>query len=163
MKVPPLLSAMKRVIRRIQVDYQSTRGMIPTLDEGLDKEPIHCLGVDCDLPIPIVCRQTRSPPLKPPQSAAACQRLASISRRTPILATGILLPDHRCQQLVPTQLVMVIQVLISQGQSKYPLSHQVVNAVLGELRPAVVIEALGEPTQNPPPTLHLPQQQCTTI
>jgi hypothetical protein len=59
--------------------------------------------------------------------------------------------------------IMVVEVLVTQGQSIHPLADELAHAVLDEIRMAVVDELRGQTLDDPRAPLHLPQQQGAAI
>lgn len=62
-----------------------------------------------------------------------------------------------------TQRVVVVEVLVPQGQGKYQLGDKFVNRVFDQFGIAVVGEAGGKSPQNTRFGLHLPQQQAARV
>jgi hypothetical protein len=97
------------------------------------------------------------------QRALARQWLAAVAVLAPIPAERVSLPGQNRQQRVLAELLVVAQILVTEGDPIHPLTHELLNAVLHQPRVPVVGEARGQPTKNPPPPLYLGQQQRAAI
>jgi len=82
--------------------------------------------------------------------------------RQPFPARIPFLHQHR-QQGIVAQLLVVVQVFISQSQSVHPLGHQFFQPVLDSFPSAMIAETSRELTDHPHPLLHFPQQQTTPV
>ena len=80
--------------------------------------------------------------------SASCRRPAAVD--VPALA-------QQRQQPVPAQLVVVVEVLVAQADAQHALLHQPLHRMLDPFRPAMILEAPGQPPQDVRAPLHLPQ------
>jgi len=72
--------------------------------------------------------------------------------------TGIrLLHQHRQQWIVP-QLLVIVQIFVSQGQTIDSLGHQLLQRVLDQIRIPIISETSGKLVQNPDALLDLPKE-----
>ncbi len=79
------------------------------------------------------------------------------------MAAGIrLLDQHRQQGIVP-QLLVIVQVFVSQGQPIDSLGHQLLHRMFDQIGIPIIGEAGGKLAQDPNALLDLPQEQTTTI
>jgi hypothetical protein len=76
---------------------------------------------------------------QPVQRALPGQGLPSILLPPPSLPRGVNLPDQRRKKRINSQLVMVVQVLVSQGQGIDALGNQIRDRMLDELGIALVL------------------------
>ena len=97
------------------------------------------------------------------ERALAGQRLAAVAQFKSMLTGDIFLAHQRGQERISPQLVVVVQVFVTQGQREDPLLDQVRHRVLDEIGIAKIIEAAGQFGQHPRPGLDLPQQQAARI
>ena len=74
------------------------------------------------------------PPLESVQGAFPRQSVASIARSAPALARRVALTDTCRQQGIPTQILVIIEILVPEGEPKDSLSQQVFDRVLDPLR-----------------------------
>ena len=70
--------------------------------------------------------------------------------------------QHRHHRVL-AQLVVVVEILITQRQPEHALRDQIQQRVLDLLGAAVVGEASGEPLHDPSPLFHLLQQQRSPV
>ena len=82
------------------------------------------------------------------EGAGTGQGLAAVARQQPVLPGRVELADHRRQQRVQPEAVVVVEVLVAQRQAKHPLAHQFPDAVLNGIGLAVVDELLGQSRQD---------------
>src|SRR5512144_2151668 len=97
------------------------------------------------------------------ERALAGQLLAPIPLSLPGLARGIILADDSGEQGVAPQVVMVVEVLVAQGQAVDPLGDEIGEGVLDEVGLAVVGEAGGELTDDGGELLGLAEQQGAAV
>ncbi len=79
--------------------------------------------------------------LQPVERALAGQRLATITRIRPILACRIGLSHEHRQQRIGPELIVVVEILVPQRQSKHTLLEQGFDRVFDLLGIAVIVEA----------------------
>ncbi len=96
------------------------------------------------------------------QCALARQRLPLIPAGA-ILTSGIRLPHQHGQQRIVTQIVVIVEVFISQTQSVHALSNQFFDRVLDQFRITMIDEAPHKPGDDPRSRLDLPEQQASGI
>ena len=78
-------------------------------------------------------------------------------------SAGSSLPASTAKLEVLAQLVMIVEVLVTQRQSENPLRQQGFEPVFDVDRVAPVIEALREPPYQPEAAIHLSQQKRARI
>ena len=81
----------------------------------------------------------------------------------PGLAGGIGLPDDGGEQRVAAEVVVVVEVLVSQGQGVDPLGDEFLDGVFDEVGIAVVGEAGGELSDDAGESLGLAEQQRAAV
>ena len=104
------------------------------LQEQIDEQPLDRGRVMADL---VVARRLRPAQFQPVQRRLARQRRAI---RPPRLE---LAGQHRQHRVVP-QLVVVVQVLVTERDAEHPLRHHRADTVLHQLRHPRVAEARGK-------------------
>ena len=78
-------------------------------------------------------------------------------------AAGIcLLNQHRQQGIVP-QLLVIVQIFVSQGQTIDSLSHHLHHLVFDQIGIPIIGKAGGKLAEDPDALLDLPQEQTTAI
>src|SRR5262249_28078144 len=73
------------------------------------------------------------------------------------------LADHGCQQGVVPQIIMVVEILVTQSQGVNSLRDEVLKGVLDELRVTMIGEARGELLDDPGEHLGLTEQQAAAV
>ena len=73
-----------------------------------------------------------------------------------------LLHQHRQQGIVP-QLLVIVQIFISQGQTIDSLSHQLLHLVFDQIGIPIIGEAGSKLVEDPDPLLDLSQEQTTAV
>jgi hypothetical protein len=81
----------------------------------------------------------------------------------PGLAGGIALADDGGEQRVATEVVVVVEILVSQCRGVDPLSDQLPDGVLDEVGVAVIGEAGGELSDDAGQLLGLAEQQGAAV
>ena len=74
----------------------------------------------------------------------------------------LLLNQHRQQGIIP-QLLVIVQIFISQGQPIDSLGHQLLYRMFDQIGIPIIGEAGGKLVEDPNALLDLPQQQTTAI
>jgi hypothetical protein len=75
------------------------------------------------------------------------------------LAEHVGAPAHRGHQRIEAQAVMVVEVLVAQGDAHDALAQQHRQVMLDKMAVAAVAETSGELLAHTPDPVHLPQQQ----
>ena len=78
-------------------------------------------------------------------------------------ALRVPLPHQSGEQGVHPELVVVVQILVSQAQSVHPLGNEVEHRVLDQVRITVIDEAGGEVLEDAGAQIHLTQKQASRI
>ena len=160
---PPLLTTVQSVVRRVQVQPDLGRRLRLGLQEQVHQQPVHRRRIGGDALVAVRGRTVRRAQLQPVQRARTGQRTPPVPRTRPVAARGITPAHQHRQQPVPTQLVVVVQVLVAQRQTVHPLRDQRSNVVLHAVRVAVVREALRQAVQKPQANVGLAQQQSAAV
>ena len=71
--------------------------------------------------------------------------------------------QQHSQQRIVAQLLVIVQILLTQGQTIDALRHQLLHGVFDPVRIAIIGEAGGKLAQDPDALLDLPQQQTTAV
>ena len=152
-----LLAAVHRVVRRVDVEHQPGRGQPPRpgVDEQLGQKRLERLRVVGDPVVPL-----RLP--VPGRVFEAVQRALARQRRAAPAPSLELARQQRQHRIVP-QGVMVVEVLVSQGQPRDALRHQRVQGMLHKTRIAPVREAGGHPVEQTHGSVDLAQQQAARV
>ena len=133
------------------------------LQKNIHQHPIHRALVQDDLLVPLLFSQLRRPQFHAVQRALARQGGALIAHPSPIFPRQILLLHQHRQQRIASQLLVIVQILVAQGQSVNPLPHQLPHLVFPQLRIPIVAKAARELADDARPLLHFAQQQSPSV
>jgi hypothetical protein len=93
----------------------------------------------------------------------ACQRYTCAAFVEAVLSGNVAATGHQCQQRVMPQLLMVVEILVSQSNPPHTLSQKFFDSEFDRIRTAVVSEGLAERPQDAEPFFDLPQQQSAGV
>ena len=150
---PSLLITVDRIIGRIKIKDDLVRCSVVRLQKQVDQKSLDRHWIVRDL---VITRR-----LQPAQ-------LESVERRLPSGRCAILAPclefsgQHRHQRIV-AQLVMVVEILITQRDSEYPLTNQGHDLVLDEILTPFVVKAPGKPIHHLDRAIRRAQKQRSRI
>ena len=137
----PLLAAVQRHVGGVQVQHQLLRRRPEALREQLRQQRVEAPEVRHHLAmLPVQARRRRQ--LQPVQRALARQRLA-------VVAALLQAAQHRAQQRVLAQRVVIVQILVAQRHAEDALTHQRLHLVHDVGGVAVVGEAGRHPAEQP--------------
>src|SRR5690606_17130166 len=119
-----LLRAVQRRIGRIQIQYDLLGRLRIGVQKQLYEQPLDCGRVGQDLVI------ERKP--RPGKQLQAVQR-ALAGKRLAVLALRLELAKQHAKQRILAQLIVIVQILISQRQRKQPLAQQRAHRMLDQL------------------------------
>ena len=123
---PPLLAAVRLVVGAVDVEHEPGRGRAgPAVDEQLGEQVLKRRGFVAD-PV-VLARLAFGGVLEPVQRALAGQRRA-VPAAAPELA------GQEAEHGVAAQVVVIVQVLVAEGEADDALGHQRPDGVLGEPR-----------------------------
>ncbi len=148
---PPLLAAVRLVVGAVDVEHEPGRGRAgPAVDEQLGEQVLKRRGFVADPVVP--ARLAFGGVLEPVQRALAGQRRA-VPAAAPELA------GQEAEHGVAAQVVVIVQVLVAEGEADDALGHQRPDGVLGEPRVAVVGEAGGHAVEQAAVAADPPEQE----
>ena len=130
------------------------------LDSHLEQQRLHLLRVKLDLvqrPLPVGTE------FEAVERAFACQRLALVLLLAAVEAEHVGASANRRQQRIQAQALMVVDVLVAQGDAHDPLAQQHGQLVLDEKGIAVIGEKPGKLLAETPDPVHFPQQQRAAL
>ena len=155
-KDPALLAAVHLIVRRVDVQHEPGRRLaLPGVDERLQEHALQRVRVVLD-PVVAARLAARGRVLETVQRALARQC------RTALAASLQLAGQQRQQGVVP-QLVVIVEILVPQGNAHDPLGHQCPHRVLRQTAVAVVREACGHPVHETERPVDLPEQQSSRV
>jgi len=161
---PALLSAVDRVVGRVQIEHDlvGRRGGV-RLQEQLDEELLDGGRIELDLLVTLAGGDARRGQLEPVERALASERLAAITAALAHLARWIELAHQRRQQWIVAQRVVIVQILVAERQRVGALGNQLLDRVLDERWVAVVGKAARELRDDARGALTLAQQQRAAV
>ena len=128
------------------------------LEEQRDEQVLDLMGRAGDLLVAVVLVGPDGGQFDAVEGALAGQGLASIGLAAAGFAGGVRLADDGGQQRIVAEVVMVVEVLVAQGQAVDPLGDEVLQRVLDQVGVTMIGEAVGELADDPGELLDLPEQ-----
>jgi hypothetical protein len=141
--------AVQRIVGGVEIENDLFRRRRVRLQEQRHEQPFHRRRIMAD---PVIPRRRLPAQLEPVE-----RRLAG-HRRTVLAPRSQLARQHRHDRIVP-QLIMVVDVLISQRNPEHPLPNQGRRQMLDQFPFAPVHEAGGKAINQPDRTIRRSQQQ----
>jgi hypothetical protein len=154
---------VQRIVGRVQVEHDLARRRSLRLQKNLHQQSVHRFHLQRDLLVALFFLPLGRSQLQPVQCTLARQRLAPVAPPGPALAPRIRLLGQYCQQRVAPQLLVVVQVFVTERQRVDSLRDQPPCRVLHLPRRPMVPKTFRKTLNDPRPLFHLPQQQATPI
>ena len=129
------------------------------LDVEIHQQAIHGRLVHHDLLVASVGLGIRRRQLQPVQGALARPGFAPVLLPPPVLALHVPLAGQQRQQGILPQLIVVVEILVAQGDAVHALPHQLADAVFHQVRSPVIAKTGGELAQDAGALFHRAQQQ----
>ena len=82
--------------------------------------------------------------LQPIKRTLAGQGLTQITLSPPILTVGLFFTDHHRQQGIVPQLIMIVEILVAQGQPINPLGDEFFDRMLDQIGITMIGETPGK-------------------
>ena len=156
MEGPALLATVDLVVGRVDVEHESGWPLLlPGVDERLEQNGLQCVHIVLD-PVVASRRPRGRRMFQTVEGALAGQRRA-------VLAAAFELAGQQRQQWIVAQLVVVVEILVSQGNAHDALGHQRADRVLCQAGIAVIGEACSHPVDEPDPAVEIPEQQRSGV
>ena len=147
---PALLAAVHLVVGRVDIQHQPGRRLaLPQIDEQLHELRLQRIRIVAD-PVVAVGLTAGGRMLEAVQRALACQRCAA-------LPPTLKLARQQGQQRIVPQVVVVVEVLVPQGDARDALRHQCPKRVFREAGVAVILEARSPHGRRAPRTGRSPE------
>ena len=153
----PLLFAVHRVIRGIEIDHDLLSWLAVHVQERVHEQRVHLILVRHDLLVTMVLGRFRASQFHPVQRARSRQGICPVTRPRPCLACQIVTAARQRQQAVPSDLVVVVEIIVTQREPQHPLPGQRFDRVLCSGRIAVVLEASPKPPGQVENLVRFPQ------
>ena len=147
------LFPVQRIIGRIQVQDDFFRRFLVCLEEDVNQQAVHRSVIQHDLLVAFLLTG------RLPSQFQSVQGALSRQSRLP----EIWLVDQHSQQGIVPQLLVIVQIFVSQGQTIDSLCHQFLHRMIDQIRIPIIGEASSELAENPHPLLDLPQKQTSAI
>jgi len=155
-KAPALLAAVHLVVGRVDVQDQPRRRLaFPQVDEQLHEQRLQRIRIVVD---PVIAARLAADR----RVFETVQRALARQRRTALPASLERVGQQGQQRIVP-QIVMVVEVLVAQGNAGDALRQQGPQGVYPEPGVAVILEARSHPVEEPDEAVDLPQQQRSGV
>src|SRR6516162_9377159 len=149
----PLLHAMQRIVRRIEVEDDLLGRPRMRLQKHIDQQIPDRHWIVTDL---VVARRLQLAQLQPVERRFARHRRA-------LLALGRKLARQNRHHRVVAQLVMIVEVLVAECNRKYALTDQRRNLMLDQLRSPPVMKARRKPIDQSDRSIRRLQKQRASL
>ena len=156
MEAPALLTAVHLVVGRVDVQDEPRRRLaLPQVDEQLHEQRLQRIRIVID---PVIAARYPADG----RVFETVQRALARQRRTTLPASFELVGQQGQQRVVP-QIVVVVEVLVPQGDAGDTLRQQRPQGVYPEPGIAVILEARSHPVEEPDEAVDLPEQQRSGV
>jgi len=132
------------------------------LQKMIDHQTVDRPVITANLLVRIIHRASPGQ-LQPIQCALAGQRFSAVLLDATVFSFHIFFTNHYGHCRIAPQLIMIVQIFISQIDSIHALPHQFLNREFYESRISVVPETRRKPPDDSRPLLGLAQQQTASI
>jgi hypothetical protein len=150
---PPLLLAVQRIVRRIEVENDLLGCALMRLQEHVDKEILDRHRIVTDL---VVARRRKLAQLQPVQRRLAGDwRAVFASRRK-------LARQHRHHRIM-AQFVVVIDILVAECDPEHPLADQRLDLMLDQLWTPLIVKARRKPIHHSDRPIRRSQKQTSRV
>ncbi len=150
---PALLLAVQRIVGGVEIEDDLLRRCLVRLEEQRHEQPLNGGRVVADL---VIAGRQRPAQLQPVQRALAGNRTTVPALRRKLAR------KHRHHRIV-TQRVVVVQILVTQRQTEYPLADQRRNLMLDQRLEPRIAKAPGEPANQADRPVRRSEKQRTGI
>ena len=157
------LLAVDGVVRYVKVQNETFRNLRKAIEETRDEEAFNGLGIRSNSVVPIFSRFGPHGEVQAIQGALARQGGPLMPGVLPFLAHDVLLSNGHGEQRVHAKLIVIVQILVSKGQTKDPLANQLLDAVLDSPGLTSVNETVSKSAQNMKFLVDLLQSDDTSI
>ena len=153
MEEPALLMPVQRVVGGVEVEHDLPGRLRVRLEEQVDEQRLDRRGVVADLPVAggDLARQ-----FEPVQRRLAGDRRAALAPRRELAG------QHRHHRVV-TEFVVIVQVLVAEGDAEHALADEGRDRVLDQPRVPRVAEASGEPANQIQSAIRRAEQQPSGV
>ena len=150
---PPLLLAVQRIVRRIQIENDLPRGSRVQLNEQIDEQMPDRHRIVTD---PVIARRFKRAQFQPIE-----RRLARNWRA--ICAPRLELAGQYRHHRIVAQFVVIVEVLVAKCDPEHPLPDQGRDLVLDQFRSPLIAKAPRKPIDHSNRAIRGPQQQPSRI
>jgi hypothetical protein len=157
------LMAMNPVVCRIQVQNNPPEWNGVLDQKTVDKEILNLTRVTDNLLVSTACRCADFCQFQPIEGTFTCQGFAPITLMEPTFTKRISLPDSDGQQGIESELVVIIEVFVSQADAEHSLLEQVEKRMFDSFLVAMVAETVGKSFKESELVIDLPQEQSTCV
>ena len=157
------LMAVDRVIGGVEVQHDPIRRHGVGLEEQRDEEVFDGSCATDDLLVPAILVGPDRGQFQAVERTLTCQGLTFVTLPEPVLAGGIFLSHDGRQQGIVPQVIVVVEVLVAQGQSINSLGYEMFEGVLDELWVSMIGEASSELSHDSRQFLGLAKQQAAPV
>ena len=153
MEEPAFLMAVHQIVGGIQVEHDLPRRPGVRLDEQIHQQPLDGRRIMADL---VVAGRFRPAQFQPVQRRLARHRRA-------VLPTRLELAGQHCHHRVMAQMVVVVQILVTQRDAEHALANKRPHTVFDQIPAPPIDEARRKPINQADRPIRCLQQHATGI
>jgi hypothetical protein len=157
------LMAVDWVVGGVDIEHDLRRRFGVSLEEQLHEQPFDISRAACNLLVAAVLVRADGGQLKAIESALARQWLAPVPLPLPGLTSGIDLANDRGEQGIAPEVVVIVEVFVSQRQGVDTLGHKFLDRVFNQVGITMVGETGGELPDDGREFFSLAEQQGSTV
>jgi hypothetical protein len=116
--------------------------------ESIHEEAVDHLRIADDLVVPMLVRDASRRQFKAIQSALAREGVAFVTLSCTLLAGRIDLADQSRKQCICAKVIVIVEILVSESDTEYPLRQKLKLRVFDHRLIAIVDETISEPLQE---------------
>ena len=162
-KETPLLIAMQRIVRGVQIQPHFFRCLGVGVQEKIHQHPVQGIRIRRNPVVTIPGRGFRPAQLQAVQRARTRQRIPSIPLPGSLRTGQVGFARPECQQAIRAQCIVIVEVFVAQGYTAHPLSDPFQHRVLDLVGIAIIAEAARNSPHQTQPAIHLAQQEGATV
>ena len=159
----PFLMAVQAVVGGVEIEHDALGLARLRLNVEIGQQTVDRACVENDLLVTAGRVGVGGGPLEAVESALAGAGVAAVLGSAALLACEVLLAAQQRQQRVGAQLIVIVEVLITQHQPVDALGDQLAHAVFDLRGLAVIAEAGGELPHDTAALLELAQQHAAAV
>ena len=157
------LMAVQRVVGGVEIEHDALGLARLRLNVEIGQQPLHRARVENDLLVTALRAGVGRGPFEAVEGALAGAGVAAVLGSAALFAFEVLLAAEQGQQRVGTQLIVIVEVLVTQRQPVDALGDQLAHAVFDLPGLAMIAETVGELPHDAGALFGLAQQRRAAV